>query len=151
MTSCPPHTHWCSRSPLRGNPRGAKAKGLTYERRLEPRLRAIATDLGWEFRAHPWIHTPAGAGAPLGLAPSSSQWLQPDFLLIAPSCCCLLLEAKLTWTNCQSQLMKYQRALQVLGHPSVALQVFRNLTSTIPAWTADFYSMAEDLPLWMRL
>ena len=42
MTSCPPRTHWCSRSPLRGNPRGAKAKGLIYERRLEPRLRADA-------------------------------------------------------------------------------------------------------------
>jgi len=82
-------------------------------------LRLYSVQLGWDFIDHQWIETFDG-------------WLQPDFVLVPPSGCALLVECKLTWKDCSAQLRKYRLALQGMQQPSCCIVACRNLTSQAP-------------------
>lgn len=89
-------------------------KGMVYEAKVWDWLSAQAAQLGWAFYDHPWLMLGTGV-------------CQPDFLLIAPSGCILLVEAKLTECDCRAQTDMYKQALDEFD--VIALQVARRVTS----------------------
>jgi len=113
---------------------GSKAKGRAYERAVGRLLRLYTAELGWELKDHQWIETFDG-------------WLQPDFVLIAPSECCLIVECKLTWKDCAGQLRKYKLALEGMKLNSTVIVACRNLTAAAPTPFIDFED-ATDQGVW---
>lgn len=108
---------------------GSRSRGHTYERRVARHLRPLVEDLGWTFYDHHWVS-------------HGTTWLQPDFLIITPSCA-VVLEAKLTNTDCIYQTAKYIRLVSLeLSLPTWAAQVCRNLTPRSPKrLCTDFYDL----------
>lgn len=94
--------------------RGTRGRGLTYERKVGQWLRLQIAGLGWQLFDHPWLQ----------LADSVCQ---PDFVLISPSGCAIIIEAKLTECDCAAQTDKYRRALS--GWPTTVVQIARRVTS----------------------
>lgn len=99
---------------------GTKARGRAYEHRVGKRLAKLATALGWTLRDHEWLE-------------HDGHWLQPDFVLQAPSGCCVLIECKLTWVECQPQILRYCAALEAGGFFCTPVLCVRNLTPECPS------------------
>ena len=93
---------------------GTRARGYTYERKVGEWLASYVQNLGWTFHNHPWLR-------------DGKTVCQPDFLLESPSRCIIIVEVKLTETNCLPQFAKYKRALR--GRPTTALQIARRIIS----------------------
>lgn len=104
----------------------AQRAGLRYQARVEKWLRPQIETLGLVLHSGLWFHDPK-TGRPCS----------PDLVIESASSCLLLLEVKLTQTDCNAQFAKYRRALQTPLLPCV--QVCRRLTgpSTMAA-LADF-------------
>ena len=95
-------------------PSGTRARGYAYERAVGKWLQPQAKALGWTLHDHPWLR-------------DGESICQPDFLLEAPSGCIIIIETKLTETNCAPQFTKYKRALNT--RPTIALQIARRIIS----------------------
>lgn len=93
---------------------GTKAQGLAYEKKVGKVLSAYADTLGWEFHNHPWLQT-------------GTIICQPDFLLIAPSGCILIVETKLTSCDCATQLRRYKKVLK--SFPTTTLQIAKRVVT----------------------
>lgn len=86
----------------------AQKAGLAYQRRVGKFLTLWSSSLGWELLDGPWLVGPC----------------QPDFLLVSPSGCVLVVEAKLTQVDCERQFVKYKKATG-----GICLQVCRRLVA----------------------
>jgi hypothetical protein len=91
----------------------------------------IAHELGWTLHDHPWLFSDA-----LG-------WMQPDFVLVAPSSGALVLECKLTWVDCAAQQTKYAQVLRAMGLKPTSLLVCRHLTPHAPASITNLWDAEE--------
>jgi hypothetical protein len=111
---------------------GTKALGKAYEKRVGEFLLGQASALGWSFMNHPWLLTRNGS------------WLQPDFLLIAPSGKGLLFEVKLTYVEeGWGQLARYKKAIwETVGMDVVGCLVCKNLTAGAPKAVGEFEEVA---------
>ena len=87
----------------------AQKAGLAYQRKVGKVLQKWADDTGWLLMDSPWLTGPC----------------QPDFLLISPSQCVLVVEVKLTQTDCTNQFNKYRLATGA----KVCVQICRRLTA----------------------
>jgi hypothetical protein len=110
---------------------GTRAAGIRYELAVGKLLQTKADELGWNLRNHPWIETP-------------SRWLQPDFVLEAPSGKGIVFECKLTWVDAWSQIQRYKIALKLLGLPCVGALVCKNLTPDTPKFIRQFEDITND-------
>lgn len=108
---------------------GTKGRGLAYQRKVGKVLAKEAKVLGWKLLDHWWICRPVKAGV---------VWRQPDFVLISPSNCAIVFEAKLTWVDCAFQLAGYVELLILLGYSAFGITVCRNLTQFSPAPVTSF-------------
>jgi len=97
---------------------GAQRAGLRYQARVERWVRPQVEALGFTLHSGLWFRDPA-TGAPCS----------PDLLIESASSCLLLLEVKLTQTDCIAQFAKYRRALQTVSPSVPCVQVCRRLTS----------------------
>ena len=98
----------------------AQRAGLRYQSRVEHWLRPQVEELGLRLHSGLWFRDPA-----------TSSPCSPDLLIESASSCLLLLEVKLTQTDCSAQFAKYRRALNSVGFPSVpCVQICRRLTSS---------------------
>lgn len=114
----------------------AQRRGLCYQSRVEREVAKWAAALGWTVHSGPWLRDPL-TGAPC----------QPDIVLELPGGCLLIIEVKLTQTDCSQQWAKYQRALMAdearssLHHshhfPPPCIQICRRLTSPSTMQTLD--------------
>lgn len=115
-------------------PRGAvgtRSHGLTYERRVGRYLAEQAPTYGFTLHDHPWLPGPC----------------QPDFVLEFASGTCIVVEAKLTQTDCAAQLAKYKRALS--PRAVLTLQICRRLTSPATVTSLDELTDADTMLLWV--
>jgi len=104
----------------------AQRKGFGYEKRVKTRLEQLLLPLGWRIRDHVWV-----------------EHVQPDFVLESPGGCLLVVEVKLTQTDCEMQLAKYKH---VLGC-DLGIQICRRLLPG--ANPVDFWDASDgDVVLW---
>ena len=75
--------------------RGSRGRGIAYEKKVGRWLAAQLGGLGLTIYDHPWLEGPC----------------QPDFLIESVSGGILLIECKLTETDCSAQVAKYKSAL----------------------------------------
>ena len=123
-------------APHYGTPRltSAQRSGLRYQARVERQVRSWAEALGWRVHSGLWF-----------LDPATSAPCSPDIVLETPSGCTLIIEVKLTQTDCSQQWAKYQRALGDGQSPSPhsssslppCIQICRRLTSPSTMSTLD--------------
>lgn len=106
-----------------GRLRGAYARGAAYERKVGRWLAGHATALGWTFFDHPWLL-------------DGTRYCQPDFILVSPSGCLLVVESKLTWVDCSTQVAKYRRALAsfTVTHLLIVRRVVPGAPPIIPSF-----------------
>jgi hypothetical protein len=118
----------------------AQRAGLRYQARVEREVAKWAAALGWTLHAGLWL-----------LDPLTSAPCSPDIVLESPGGCLLIIEVKLTQTDCSRQWAKYQRALMAeengsdrqrpLDHshrsPPPCIQICRRLTSPSTMSTLD--------------
>lgn len=111
---------------------GTRARGHSYERAVQRHVSSLVDHLGWTLYPHYWV----GSG---------DIWLQPDFIIQTPSCA-VVLEAKLTFVNCNRQLRKYTQLVSAeLNLPTWGAQVCRNLTRFAPKHICtDFWDLEPD-------
>ncbi len=93
---------------------GTRARGAAYENRVGLWLARQAVELGWLLHNHPWLAC-------------GNRVCQPDFLLVSPSNCIILVEVKLIQCDCSGQIAKYKQALA--GFSVTSLQIVRRLVS----------------------
>ena len=99
---------------------GSRYKGLAYERKVGRVLNTLAETLGWGLLSHQWIHHAGG-------------WLQPDFILVAPSESVIIFECKLTWhSEITAQTNLYENVLREMGYSPITVTVVRNTTPYAP-------------------
>jgi len=104
----------------------AQKKGLGYERKVGRELKRLLLPLGWRVRDHEWV-----------------DGVQPDFVLESPAGCLMVVEVKLTQTDCEMQLGKYKH---VLGC-GIGVQICRRLLPG--ANPVDFWDAKDnDVVLW---
>lgn len=104
----------------------AQKRGFAYERKVQRKLETLLLPLGWTIRDHEWV-----------------EGIQPDFVLESPSKCLLVVEVKLTQTDCEMQLGKYKH---VLGCDT-GIQICRRLLPG--AKPVDFWDVTDnDVVLW---
>ena len=117
---------WVESGPYRQQVvQGTRARGRIFEKKVGKQLKLLADELNWEFHDHHWVKVPKLDG--------TSFYLQPDFVLVAPSGGCLLIEAKLTWTpDAEAQLTRYMEALTLMGLRPIPILTCRNLTPDTP-------------------
>ena len=94
-------------------------------------MRKWAEGLGWTTHSGLWFRDPL-TGAPCS----------PDIILESPASCILIIEVKLTQTDCHQQWAKYQRALMGTGDsqrrfPPPCIQICRRLMSPSTMSTLD--------------
>ena len=104
--------------------RASVKQGYRYERKVARYLEKAVGTLGWELQDHPWFEVLCGE--------QCVAHFQPDFLLLAPSGCGLVAEAKLTWVDTTDQCKKYQDYLALAGLPTQPFTIARNLTPETP-------------------
>ncbi len=92
----------------------SRMKGGVFERRVGFKLQKLVDELGWELFDHPWLVCGGRA-------------CQPDFVLVSPAGCQIVVECKLTECDCAGQMDKYRKALN--GNPVIVLQVVRRVIS----------------------
>jgi hypothetical protein len=105
--------------------KGSRAKGITYEHKVQRHLRDLAQELGVEFHAQQWLQFSDADG--LGFA-------QPDAFVVFEDEV-LLFEAKLTQSDqAQGQCLELYVPLleNIYSRPCVACQVFKNIRYTVP-------------------
>jgi len=93
-------------------------QGYAFENKVGRKLRRLADGLGWQLWEQQWLW-------------EKDKYHCPDFVLIAPSGCAIIVEAKLTLCETDNQRFKYEGLLTQLGHPAISVTVCKNLTPAV--------------------
>lgn len=81
------------------------------------------------------------------------NYVCPDFVLISPAGCAIVVEVKLTWCDTSAQRFKYESLLEALGYSVFSVTVCRNLTpfTNRAMVVSDFHDIFPDavVHLWL--
>ena len=111
----------------------AQAMGRRYENKVGRHLASRTASLSWELWDHQWLEYESEHGFELA---------QPDFVLIRPDNSAIVVECKLTFTDCWPQIHFYNELLKGLGLDPVGVLVCKNLTA---AATSSAYPRVRKL------
>ena len=113
--------------------RSAAAKrGYAYEAKVGKHLATLAAGVGWELWTQQWLF-------------HKGKFCCPDFVLISPGGCAVVVEVKLTYVDTSCQRFAYEQLLELLGYRVSSITVCKNLHPDVDT-SAVVYSFEDCFP-----